>query len=95
MNVCLTSLYQWLLSHGLSLSAPKSSAVIFTRSGRIPDLRLEIDGQGIPIKGSARFLGVTLDSKMSGVDHIDTVIRRCERSVSILRALAGVWWGIH
>uniref|UniRef100_A0A2H1VW26 SFRICE_035129 n=1 Tax=Spodoptera frugiperda TaxID=7108 RepID=A0A2H1VW26_SPOFR len=72
MNVSLTSLYQWLLSHGLSLSAPKSSAVFFTRRRRIPDLRLEIDGQGIPIKGSARFLGVTLDSKMSGVDHIDT-----------------------
>ncbi|XP_022828405.1 uncharacterized protein LOC111357833 [Spodoptera litura] len=95
MNVSLASLHQWLLSHGLSLSAPKSSAVIFSRRRRLPDIRIEIDGQPIPVMRKARFLGVILDSRMSGVDHVDAVVKRCERSVCVLRALAGVWWGAH
>ncbi|KAJ8726286.1 hypothetical protein PYW07_000984 [Mythimna separata] len=95
MNVSLSSLNQWLLDHGLTLSAPKSSAVIFTRKRSVPPIDINIDGQSIPIKDKARFLGVTLDSRLTGVDHIKNTVKRCERSVSVLKALAGVWWGAH
>ncbi|KAJ8733244.1 hypothetical protein PYW08_001542 [Mythimna loreyi] len=39
-SLCLSldSLNQWLLQHGLSLSAPKSSAVIFSRKRSIPPI---------------------------------------------------------
>lgn len=95
MNISLSSLNQWLLSHGLSLSAPKSSAVIFSRRRLIPHVDINIDGQTIPIKEKAKFLGVTLDSKLSGMEHINNTVKKCERSISVMKALAGVWWGAH
>ncbi|KAJ8713455.1 hypothetical protein PYW07_013825 [Mythimna separata] len=95
MNVSLSSLNQWLLDHGLSLSAPKSTAVIFTRKRSVPPIDINIDGQIIPVKDKARFLGVILDSRLTGIDHINNTVKKCERSVSVLKALAGVWWGAH
>ncbi|PZC82109.1 hypothetical protein B5X24_HaOG211199 [Helicoverpa armigera] len=96
-SLCLSldSLHTWLLDHGLQLSAPKSSVVIFSRKLLIPQVSVNIQGQGIPIAKKAKFLGVYLDSKLSGIHHINYLIKRCERAISILKALAGVWWGAH
>ena len=95
LNISLSSLNQWLVDHGLSLSAPKSSAVIFTRRRLIPVVDINIDNQSVPLKGQAKFLGITLDSKLSGASHINNILKKCERSLSILKALSGVWWGAH
>lgn len=95
MQVSLNSLNHWLVSHGLSLSAPKSSVVVFTRKRVIPDVHLEIDGSPIRVADRVKFLGVILDSKLSGVSHINYVHDKCEKKLNLLRALAGVWWGAH
>jgi hypothetical protein len=36
-----------------------------------------------------------LDSKLSGDQHSDYLVDRCERTLNLLRCLAGVWWGAH
>lgn len=38
---------------------------------------------------------VFLDSKMTGVPHLNYVVNKCEKGINVLRALSGVWWGSH
>lgn len=96
-SLCLSldSLNQWLLSHGLALSAPKSSAMVFSRKRLVPSISVDISGNDIPVVNKVKFLGVTLDAKLTGKHHINSLLSKCEKVISILKVLAGVWWGAH
>lgn len=95
MQISLNSLNHWLSAHGLQLSASKSSVVVFSRKRVIPDVHLEIEGSPIKVEDNVKFLGVVLDSRLSGIAHFNYTISKCERNINMLRALAGVWWGAH
>lgn len=95
LNSALFYLGEWLENHGLSLSIAKSSVTVFTRRRHIPDISISFNGQEVPVKDHSKFLGVILDSKLSGVHHLNHVVKKCEKSINILRSLSGVWWGSH
>lgn len=95
LNEALSYLNVWLDDHGLSLSPSKSKSVVFTRRRFIPDVDIYYEGQAIPNNDSVKFLGVILDSKMSGAQHLNYVVDKCEKGINVLRALSGVWWGSH
>lgn len=91
----LTDLSEWFKVHDLSLSVSKSTVVIFTRKNKIPTIRICVDGAEIPISNEAIFLGKFFDSKCNSLPHINYIINKCERSLNVMRALTGVWWGGH
>ncbi|KAJ0179728.1 hypothetical protein K1T71_004319 [Dendrolimus kikuchii] len=95
INSAIYYLHSWLFEHGLSLSASKSSAVIFSRKRIIPDLDIHLLNQPIQILDSVKFLGVFLDSKLSAVTHLNYVCQKAEKNINIIRALSGVRWGSH
>lgn len=95
ISAALQSVNSWLINNGLSLSASKSTAVLFTRKRVIPLVNLSINGVNIPISSHHKFLGVILDSKLSGALHFDHIAQKCERGLNVLRCLSGVWWGAH
>ncbi|XP_062525559.1 uncharacterized protein LOC134199209 [Bombyx mori] len=92
-NLCL--LKKWLDSNGLDLSASKSSVVLFSRMRRPAEPNVFYENLKIPVKKEVKFLGVVLDSKLTGIPHCNYVVSKCERSLNILRCLSGVWWGAH
>lgn len=95
LNSALQYLGQWLSDHGLSLSIDKCKAVIFTRRRQIPLPNIIFENQQIPLARSAKFLGIILDSRLNGVAHVEYILQKCEKSINVLRALSGVWWGAH
>lgn len=95
LNSALMYLNDWLDAHGLSLSASKSSSVIFTKKRTIPDLELLIEDDPIPTDNKVKFLGVILDSRLTGIPHLSYVAQKCEKGINVLRSLSGVWWGAH
>lgn len=95
LNSAVHYLNIWLSDHGLSLSASKSSVVVFSRRRVSPDCSVHINSQKIPVCDSVKFLGVFLDSKMTFIPHLKYISEKCERNINILRALSGVWWGSH
>ncbi|XP_048481301.1 uncharacterized protein LOC119694354 isoform X1 [Plutella xylostella] len=95
LNLALRYLTDWLDGHGLSLSPPKCTAVVFTRKRHIPDVDLVVGEDTIAVANKVKFLGVILDSRLSGTHHMNYVAQKCERGVNVLRSLSGVWWGSH
>lgn len=95
LNSSLSCLSTWLNSNGLQLSVNKSAAVLFTRSRKNPQFELTFDDSVIPVKKEMKYLGVILDSRLTGVPHCEFVAAKCEKRLNILRCLAGVWWGAH
>lgn len=91
----LDSLEGWLEHHGFELSPSKSNIVVFTRKQSIPNVSVTSKGQVIPLKQHFKFLGLVLDSKLSGLPHCEFIREKCEKNLNILRCLAGVWWGAH
>ena len=87
LNSALYYLGEWLSMHGLSLSVPKSSVVIFTRKRHTPDVNIVYNNQSIPVLNCVKFLGVLLDSKLSGSPHMEYMSNKCEKNLQILRAV--------
>ena len=91
----LDSLGDWLDANGLKLSVAKSTSVIFTRKRSIPPVDIFIKNNVIPRKDHSKFLGLVLDSQLTGKFHLEHIANKCERNLNILRCLSGVWWGAH
>lgn len=85
----------WLDSNGLELSINKSNVVLFTRMRVTPIVNVTFDNNFIPVKNNAKFLGVILDSKLTGMPHYDHIVEKCEKRINMIRCLSGVWWGAH
>lgn len=95
INRALASLGLWLDAHGLDLSPSKCVAVVFSRQGTVNPVNIKYRSQQISVKDKAKFLGVVFDSKLSGSEHINYVVGKCEKNINILRCLSGAWWGAH
>lgn len=95
VNNCISSLGGYLDSNGLSLSASKSSTVIFSKRKKSPSEYFSYNDEPIPTEDKVKFLGIFLDSKLKGSYHVDYIVGKCERQLNILRCLSGCWWGAH
>lgn len=70
LNMGLSYLKDWLEEHGLSLSPSKSCAVTFSRRRNMPIADVHFGEENIPNAESTKFLGVVLDWKMCGKQHL-------------------------
>ena len=55
--------------------------------------RLYLMGELLQYKKKCKFLGVTLDNKMSLKDHIEEIVSKCKKRLNLLKALCGKSWG--
>lgn len=95
LNSSLNILGEWLKNHGMSLSPSKSYSIVFSKKRFIPSISLSISGEFIEQVNNVKFLGLKLDSRMTGVPHFSYIADKCEKNINILRSLSGVWWGSH
>jgi hypothetical protein len=56
-------------------------------------VRLKLYGQSIPFSKTAKYLGVTLDDKLSWKPHIENMIKKAKRSLMAVRSVIGRTWG--
>jgi len=90
-------IYEFLRYRGLDLSSAKSKFIIFDRR-RGPPSNLEsisIDNNEIPQVSSVRFLGVILDSRLNGKEHLNSLIKKDNCVANIITSLTGIRWGAH
>ncbi|MGL4677181.1 MAG: reverse transcriptase domain-containing protein, partial [Brevinema sp.] len=85
---------KWAVINGFTFSSTKTIAMRFTRRREreiIPTLKLE----GLPLEygEKVKFLGMTLDSKLTWAPHIAELVKTSRKSLDILKVLSNIDWG--
>ena len=95
INGYLPILKSFFVDRNLQLSAPKSTATLFTTWTKEVSLELNINisGQTIPTTKNPKVLGVTFDNLFSFSKHVGNVTQKVKERNKILRALTGSTWG--
>ncbi|XP_043213195.1 uncharacterized protein LOC122377325 [Amphibalanus amphitrite] len=84
----------WCDKWGLVLSPSKTVALIFSHKSRFKfDTELKVKNQTIKYVKTFKYLGITLDSRLSFKHHFQDVKMRCTRRLNILKCIAGKDWG--
>ena len=79
---------------GLSLNASKTEIVVFTRKRTEVKLSpFKLDGVAIEISDEAKYLGVTLDSKLNFETHKSNKANAARKSIYMARNLVWKKWG--
>jgi hypothetical protein len=90
-----TSLSVFFNIIGLTISAKKSEAMIFSRKHAKPELRLLLYSQYLPQTEAFKYLGVFFDTKLKWVTQVRYVHRRCLQRLNFMSLIAGTWWRAH
>jgi len=90
----IEAISRWISDNGFSLSPTKTCAMQFYQ-GTAPMMKLELSlkGVSIPVTNTAKFLGLTWDSKLTWVPHITQLKDRCLKAMSLLRSVSSDRWG--
>ena len=85
----LNDLQRWLSDWRIAINVTKSTAIIFARAGRrfIQPRPLTLFGVPIEWVDTTRYLGVTLDKRLTWSPHIDQVRRRTAQRMGMLGPL--------
>ena len=84
----VTKLEEWGLTCGLTFNPSKTEVLIFTKStlkaSQYPN-KLIVGDHPVPFTQSARYLGVTLDSKLTWNLHFSKQITKCKKYLHMLQ----------
>jgi len=95
MQTAVNKALAWGAAKGLEFSPSKTVAVIFTRKRKFtPPRAIEIGGIQIPYTNTVKYLGVTLDSKLSWSPHITQKIRSAKAATLKVSNAMGKIWGM-
>jgi len=85
----LSHLERWLTEWRIAINVSKSSAIIFARAGRhfIQPRSVTFFGEPINWVDTVRYLGVTLDKRLTWSPHIQQVSRRTAQRMGLLGPL--------
>lgn len=94
LSSSLTNMCKWLSDCGLGIEAAKTKAMIFTRKYKVQiPTSVSLNNIIIEVVMSHKFLGVYLDSKLNWKDQTNYIIKKCEKKINILKAVANTSWG--
>ncbi|XP_050302810.1 uncharacterized protein LOC126740720 [Anthonomus grandis grandis] len=84
----------FLNENSLVLSINKCEAMWFTRGkNNINPPPIVINNVVIPFKHRVKYLGMWIQNNLKWKVHIENIVNKAKKSLSVLRALCRVWWG--
>jgi hypothetical protein len=84
----IVSFSRWCGDHFLELNVTKTKElVVDLRRGSGPVTPVSINGDSVEIVSSFKYLGLTLDSRLSFSEHISLTQRKCQQRLYVLRRL--------
>lgn len=93
INEALSKCQKWATSYGLNISAEKTSYMLFTqkrtKSFKIPEQGVTLNGVKIDKDTQVRYLGVIIDQKLKWHKHIDNRLGSVKRQLFALRNYIG------
>ena len=93
MNESLNTLKKWATDNNMTISAEKTKYQYFSLRHNSENFRLQIDHKEIEKSSNTKYLGVTLDNKLSWSNHIKNTVERANKRLGLIKRLAGATWG--
>ena len=88
LNYDLKCLYRWLLANKISLNCSKTELIFFHKPGQNPTMnflfKIKINGHLIRPTDHIKYLGVHLDSTLSGKQHMGLLSKKLKRANGML-----------
>ena len=94
MQSAINKTTEWGKANGLTFGREKTVLVIFTRKYKplkFPPLRME--GSIVPYSTETKYLGITLDNKLSFNKHITDKCKKATKLLMSTRSAIGKLWG--
>ena len=88
INEDLSNIYDWTCMNKLSLNLQKTFYIIFSNKFRGEPIDLHINNTKIASCDFIKFLGITVDSKLSFAHHIENISNKISKSVGVIRKLS-------
>ena len=92
----VTKLEEWGLTCGLTFNPSKTEVLIFTKStlktSQYPN-KLIVGDHPVSFTHSAKYLGVTLDSKLTWNQHFSNQLTKCKKYLHMLQKGVKKAWG--
>ncbi|GFV90542.1 putative RNA-directed DNA polymerase from transposon BS [Trichonephila clavipes] len=94
LNNALSSFSDYALKFKLCFNPTKSIATFFTTNKRLYSYQptLKMDNKNLAYEKHPKYLGYVLDPEWSSHKHIDHIVSKCRKRLSILKFIAGKDW---
>uniref|UniRef100_A0A1B6GC00 Reverse transcriptase domain-containing protein n=1 Tax=Cuerna arida TaxID=1464854 RepID=A0A1B6GC00_9HEMI len=93
MNERLKDVCSWCSGNGLSVNSLKTTILLFTRIRNLTSLsRVNMNGVRVENAGTAKFLGVSLDQRLTWNPHLDNVLHGAKWALLTSRRFIGSKW---
>ena len=94
MQQCINKILKWTMKNGFKISSNKTKCMHFCQiRKRHYQPILTLNGSEIPITQQYKFLGITLDPKLSFIPHIKQLRIKYYKTIQLLRTIAHTDWG--
>lgn len=85
LNIELEKLYHWFSANKLTLNIKKTNYILFNLNNRdSTTFNLKINGLEILQVSATKFLGITVDEKLTWKNHINNVLKKLSRASNII-----------
>jgi hypothetical protein len=96
MQDALNVVVKWAVKEDVNISPHKTAIVAFTNRKKIEDLGpLTLHGKELKMLGEVKYLGVTLDSRLTWNQHLQKIIRKAQTTIAVVRRMCGKKWGLR
>ena len=94
MQQCINKILKWTMKNGFKIYSNKTKCMHFCQIHKMQNQpTLTLNGSEISITQQYRFLGITLDPKLSFIPHIKQLRIKYNQSIQLLRTIVHTDWG--
>jgi ribonuclease HI len=94
LNSSLEAMVEWCQTNGLGVNPSKTEVVMFTRNRKWHMGEVRLNGVVVPLRDNAKYLGLTLTSKLCWNKHIATKVDKARLIMAQCRRAVGGSWGL-
>lgn len=91
----INTIIAWGDEHGLNFNPKKTVAIFFTRSRARNIPKISIKGEAIEYSTKMKYLGVTIDSRLTWTTHVTNQVTKCKRLLMYAKSMVGLSWGLN
>ena len=87
LQLATNEIHKWCNKWGVQIAPHKSATMTFSHQRKHikPRIPISINGEKIPIVNHFKYLGITLDRRLTFTEHINDLIQRCARRTNIIK----------